>query len=652
MSSKGSRRRGGRRTPSAAPPRRDEGPNAAPGVAGLPWWLLPALVVVTLGVYAPAWHGGVLWDDKGHLTAPALQSLAGLWRIWFDLGATQQYYPAVHSAFWVMHRLWGDDTLGYHLVNIVLHAGSAWMLACVLRRIGVGGAMFAAFLFALHPVQVESVAWMTELKNVLSGACYLGAAWTYLCFDTSRRRAAYASALGLFTLAILSKTVTATLPAALLVVFWWQRGRLSWRRDVLPLVPFFVLGLGGGVLTAWVEHTYIGAQGVAFQITPIERILIAGRAIWFYLMSVLWPVHLVFIYPRWAVSQAVWWQYLFPLGVVALVLAAWAWRRRARGPLAVLLYFIGTLVPALGFVNVYPFRFSFVADHFQYLACIGVLVGVAAGLRALADRRHLAPRGRVAAAAAVLTVLGAMSWRQSREYVDAATLYRTTLEQDPDNWFAHNNLAALLLNGSHADVEEAAAHLREAVRLKPDDYPEAHYNLGLAFEKLGQFDAAAGEYGIAAAQAPAKADAHRRLAEVDVRLGRAAAAVQEFQVVLRLDPADPAMHNDLAGAWLQLGRFDEAVAEARTAVSLEAASPDAHYTLGVALARLGQLDAALAEFTTTTRLRPDDAAAELDAGLILLGQGRAAAAAERFRAVLRLRPGDPAATDGLARALK
>ena len=233
--------------------------------------LFAALLATTLLAYQPAWHGGVLWDDDAHITAPALQSTEGLRRIWFDIGATQQYYPLAHSAFWVIHRLSGDNTLGYHLTNIFLHASSALLIALILRRLKVPGAELAAALFALHPVHVESVAWITELKNTLSGVLYLSAALVYLTFDERRRWSRYALALGLFALALLSKTVTASLPAALLIVIWWQRGRIDWRRDVTPLAPFFVLGLASGLTTAWVERTFIGAHGAEFQFTFVER---------------------------------------------------------------------------------------------------------------------------------------------------------------------------------------------------------------------------------------------------------------------------------------------------------------------------------------------------------------------------------------------
>ena len=220
----------------------------------------------------------LLWDDNMHVTRADLRSLHGLWRIWFDLGATQQYYPLLHSAFWLEHRIWGDAVLGYHLTNVVLHAASACLVVLIVRRLALPGAWLAGFLFALHPVCVEAVAWISEQKSTLSGVFYLAAALTYLHFDRTRRKSQYFLALALFVLALMSKSVTATLPAVLLVVFWWQRGRLEWRRDVLPLAAMAGRGRPAGLFTAWVESTprLIGAQGAQYALT-LAAASAAGR---------------------------------------------------------------------------------------------------------------------------------------------------------------------------------------------------------------------------------------------------------------------------------------------------------------------------------------------------------------------------------------
>jgi hypothetical protein len=250
-------------------------------------WVL--LFCATLIAYWPSLNGGLIWDDDGHLTKLDLQSLHGLWRIWFELGATQQYYPLLHSLFWIEHRLWGDAVLGYHLVNVTLHAIAACLLVAVLKRLELKGAWLAGFIFALHPVSVETAAWISEQKNTLSAVFYFASALVYLRFDQTRERSKYLLASALFVLALLSKTVTATLPAALLVVFWWKRGTLSWKRDVFPVLPWLSFGAAAGLFTSWVERTFIGAQGADFALTLTERILLAGRALWFYAGKLICP---------------------------------------------------------------------------------------------------------------------------------------------------------------------------------------------------------------------------------------------------------------------------------------------------------------------------------------------------------------------------
>jgi len=460
----------------------------------------------TFVAHLPALRGGLLWDDNMHVTRADLRSLHGLWRIWFDLGATQQYYPLLHSAFWLEHRIWGDATLWYHLTNVALHAASACLVVLIVRRLKLPGAWLAGFVFALHPVCVEAVAWISEQKSTLSGVFYLAAALTYLHFDRgapgARRKSPYFMALGLFVLALATKTVTATLPAAMLVVFWWQRGRLEWRRDVLPLVPWFAVGASAGLFTAWVESTprLIGAQGPLYALTLAQRLLLAGRVPWFYAWKVLWPANLMFTYPRWKIDAGEWWQYLFPLGLAALAVALGLLARKNRGPLAGFLFFAGTLFPALGFLNVYPFRYSYVADHFQYLAALGIIVPAASGLTVLAGRISPGKIGAMALPALLLTTLGAATWRQSGMYRDYETLFRETLARNPGSSFLHSNLGVILM--STGREPEATVEFEAAVRLTPDD-PDYRVNLGLALAQMpGRLADAVAEYRTACGPTP------------------------------------------------------------------------------------------------------------------------------------------------------
>jgi tetratricopeptide (TPR) repeat protein len=597
------------------------------------------LFVVTFIVYLPALRGGFIWDDDWHVTKPELRSLHGLWRIWSEVGATAQYYPLLHSAFWVEYRWWGDDVMGYHLANILLHAGAACLVVAIMRRLALPGAWLAGFIFALHPVCVESVAWISEQKNTLSAVFYLGAALVYLRFDQQRRWPQYFLATGLFALALLSKTVTATLPAALLVVFWWQRGRLSWKREVLPLVPWFVLGAGGGLFTAWVERRLIGAEGADFQLTLLGRGLLAGRVGWFYLGKLVWPTDLIFIYPHWTVSPALWWQYLFPLGVMVLAVGLWLWARRCRGPLAAFLFFLGTLFPVLGFLNVYPFIFSYVADHFQYLACLGIIVPVAAGLTMAASKipaggRWLAP----VLAGALLLTLGVLTSRQAGMYRDTQAVYEETLARNPDCWMAHNNLGCVL-ETIPGRLPDAIGQFETAVRIKPD-YAQAFCNLGRALAQIpGRLPEAVSAFETALRIKPDYEIAHSHLGSALANLpGRLPEAISHLEAAIQIKPDDGTAHYNLGLALNACGRTSEAIAQFEQAVRFSPDDAEAHYNLGTSLGQAGRMPEAIAELEAAVRLKPDYAEAHNNLGLALYEAGRMPEARAQCEEVLRINP--------------
>ncbi len=573
------------------------------------------LAFATIVAYLPSLSGEFIWNDSDYVTAPALRSLHGLARIWTVLGATQQYYPLLHSAFWVQHRLFGDNPLGYHVVTLLLHAGSAVLFALVLRRLldlGATGAprypgaeWLAAMLFALHPAHVESVAWITEQKNTLSLAFYLGAALAYLRFEGSRKPGPYSWALALFVLSLLTKTVTATLPAALLVVLWWRRGRLSWRRDTLPLLPWFAIGAFAGLFSSWVEKTYVGAQGAEFNLPLVGRALVAGRAIWFYTATLAWPFNLNFIYPRWTVDSTAAWQWLFPLGVVAVAAALWAIRRRSRGPLAAYLFFVGSLLPALGIVDLYGARYSWVWDHWQYLPDLGPLALAGAALVAAWQRVPvgLSWLGRWLAAALAL-VLGGLTWSHCVMFHDNQTLYLTTIERNPGSWMAHNNLG-LAWSKLPGRLGDAVAQYQEALRLK-SDIAETHTNLGSALAQMpGRLDDAIEQFQEALKLDPKYPDAHFYLANALVQSGRIPEAIQNYEEALRADPNLAEASNNLGMILCRTGRADEGMARIDAAIRIQPDYVQAHFARGAALMQAGRRDDAAAEFEKVLQLRPN-----------------------------------------------
>src|SRR6476659_12234 len=438
------------------------------------------LVVTTILAYQPAWHGGFIWDDDAYITNNELLTAPdGLRRIWFSLDSPSQYFPLVYTMFRFERAWWGLSPTGYHFVNILLHIANALILWSLLVRLRVPGAWLASAIFALHPVQVESVAWITERKNVLMGFFFLLTLLAWIAFideRTKRRWRFYALALILYLLALSAKSTACTLPAALLLVLWLQKKPINKRR-LLQIVPFVIMGIGMGLLAVWWERYHQGTSRAVFTfLGPMERVLVASRAVWFYLGKLIWPTDLTFIYPKWTISSTHLGNYIWLLAGIGLCVAIYFSRRYVgRSVEVAAAFFVATLSPVLGFIMLYTFRYTFVADHYQYLACIGPIALVSAGLVKLTNSTGFGPRFLFALGILIFSTLGLLTWRQSASYRDSETLWRTTIDGNPGCWMAETNLGSDLLE--RGDIDGAIAHLEKSLRLK-FDLPEAHNNLG------------------------------------------------------------------------------------------------------------------------------------------------------------------------------
>jgi tetratricopeptide (TPR) repeat protein len=570
------------------------------------------LAVMTLVAYRPALDNGFVWDDDDYVIEnPTLRSADGLRRIWLDFGATPQYYPLVHSTFWVEYQLWQLDPAGYHLVNVLLHALVAVFLWRVLSLLAVPGAWLAAAIFAVHPVHVESVAWITERKNLLSGVFYLASLLAYLraagvgCGASGDRESKrwYALSLLSFACALLSKTVTGSLPAVILLLLWWKRGRIGWP-DVRPLAPFFVLSLVFGALTVQLEAQHVGAVGREWDLSFADRCFVAGRALWFYAAKLLWPAQLTFNYPRWQVGVGSWPAVLFPAAALAVVAALWAARRRVgRGPLVAVSIFAGTLFPALGFFDVYPMRYSFVADHFQYLASLGLIGLFAAAAASLAGRVFGGRRAPAAVCAALLLlVLGGLTWRQTQAYRDLETLWRDTLAKNPDSWLAHDNLGVVVQE--RGELDEAIRHFRRSLEIEPHQH-EAYNNLGNAMRTRGELDEAVAQIRRSLEVEPNYVLAHNSLGLALHDRGEYDAAVRSFERALQIRPDLAAAHTNLGITLAAQGRLDAAARHHREALRIDPGLTQAHTNLASVLLERGEIDLAIAHLTRVVELLPE-----------------------------------------------
>ena len=598
------------------------------------WWPGFALLLIVAVTYMPVLSAGFIWDDDDYVTEnEQLRTLDGLREIWFEPGATPQYYPLVHSSFWMEYQLWELDPAGYHFNNVLLHALSAFVLWMVLKKLKVPGAWFAAALFAIHPVEAESVAWVTERKNVLSGFMYMAAALAYMRFTgpdgaaTNEERSwkHYGFALLFFIGALLSKTVTASFPAALLVVFWWKRGSLR-RRDFIPLTPFFILGIALGLTTAYLEKNHVGAEGMDWSLTVVERFMVAGRIALFYVTKILWPEPLAFFYERWDVDSGQPLQYFFPLVVVGLLAASWFYRDRiGRGVLAAFLFLGGTLAPALGFIDVYPMRFSYVADHFQYLAGIGVFVLIGAGFQKLVDKKNFLGL-RIGGIALVYILLGTITARQLGSYQDVETLWRDTLEKNPKSWIAHNNLGMVLKK--RGDAAEAEACFRDAIADLPT-FVDALSNIGSIMTDRGDYVAALPWFERA------------RTADLE-NVGP--------------ENVSPLVIVNLGSTYAQVGRLDEALATVNHGIALaikrsEEAPYGFYYKRGNIYWQMRRIDEAATDFDLVIEQVPHHDKALTSRGLVCATQGDLDLAVEYFELALEYAPNLEDPLNGLCLAL-
>jgi Flp pilus assembly protein TadD len=531
------------------------------------------LVAMTLTVYVPAMQGGFVWDDDAYVTQnPLLTAPDGLKHIWFSTHTQSQYFPLVYTTLRFERALWGLNPIGYHVVNVLLHGMNALLVWAVLRRLALPGAWLAAAIWAVHPVNVESVAWITELKNTQSTLFYLLALLAWMKFaaeETERAWRFYALALLLYALALFSKTIACTLPAAMLLVLWARNEPIGWRRCV-QVAPFVIVGLAMGLLSVWWEAHLGNYRELNYTFRFSERLLIATRALWFYAAKVVWPTRLAFSYARWEINSRDPWQYAWLIGCLAVAWLLW-WRRSAwgRAPVAAIAFFVASLSPLLGFIPLYTFRYTFVADHYQYVASIGLIIlfTVIAVRRTVAWQ--VARNTRRALSFSVLLVLGTLTWRQAGAYRDAETLWRDTLTKNPDSFMANNNLGGILL--LRGELEPATALFERANRSEPD-FADGYNNLGLVRHRQGRLDEADSFFREALGRDRYFVDAHNNLGILLAQQGRSSEALEHFQEAVRFRPSFAKAHQNLGLTLEGLGRTNEAVGEYRETLRL---TPDA-----------------------------------------------------------------------------
>jgi len=619
------------------------------------WFLGLGLVLAVGVVYWPVWWAGFVWDDSYHITAnPCVVGPLGLKEIWTT--SAWRPFPLVITVFWAEHALWGLAPLPFHIVNIFEHAACAVLLWRVLLGLRVPGAWLGAALWALHPLQVESVAWISEMKNTQSCLFYLLTIFFYVRWlrtkDAGPRGGSngdYALTLVFAAMAMASKSSTVVLPVILCLCAWSMEGRWQWRH-LVRLAPIFLMSAFSAALTLWPQTSEVAAVDPQWARSWPERLSTSGDAIWFYLGKLIWPHPLMAIYPRWQIDGGQWISYLPLFAAVIVLFVLWLKRESSLRPcFFAFSYYLVALFPFLTLIDQSFWHFSFVEDHLQYLAGMGPLALAGAGLARLAD--YLAPGNsglRSGLCAGLLLVPGMLSWQRARVFENDEILWTDTLAKNPNCEIARTNLAAIFTDKGQLD--EAVALLQKVLEINPNA-SEAHNNLGVALVKQGKLDEAIAQYQDALKIKPNYADAHMNLGEAFLQKRLVDKAISQYEKALAIDPYSAKIHSNFGNALLQKGLLDEAMAKYQEALEINPNYADAHNNLGSVFAQKGQMDEAVAQFQRVLEINPHDADAAENLGLALLRKGRLDEAISECQKALDINPNHPAVRVSLGTAL-
>ena len=593
------------------------------------FWLL---LIISLGmfIYGYSLTNGFIWDDPQHVfNNPRVASWTGLKDIWLT-PSRSQYYPLTFSFFWLEHKLWGFHPFGYHVVNLTLHILNALLLFGLLRKTTLRLAGITALLFTIHPIQVETVAWISEQKNLFSLFFFLLAFQAFLNFDEKGRKRDYFKMLLFFIAAILSKSVAVCFATVPLLYVWYKRGSIS-RHDLFRVFPLFLMGLISAAITIHFESVYTGSEGALSSLNLLEKTLLSGRIFFFYIKQVLFPYQFLFFYPKWNTILSSPLNWIYPVGVFVLYTVFFKNRRQLGRGLFVLLCFYGiSIFPALGFFDVFPMQISYVADHFSYLSMPALLLLACLlgrlflkKIRTFLSKRSWSPSPflKKSVVLAFIVYLSLSSLSLTLNYKDEPTLWIRLISQNPTASMPFNNLAVFL-----APSDISIALFEKAVEIDPR-FALAHRNLGKEFRRKGLFEKAVNSYlqAMAVSQEVGMQISccyfigeiyfsQNKLKEAAFYLEKTIPLLKglEYKKQKRLLvemkifdlPSEVSPVNILGATYLRSKRAPEAVGVFQYAISLDPENVESHQGLGAAYMNLGETRKALLAFQEAVRLAP------------------------------------------------
>ena len=586
---------------------------------------LAALIAfLAFWIYSPAANGDWIWDDSLYVSDnPLLREPGRLWKAWFVHGSFVEYYPIEQTLQWFQWSLWGNNTLPYHLTNVALHVVDALLVWRLLEKLGLRFGWVGAVLFVVHPIMVESVAWISEFKNTLSLAPCLLALCAWIDYDREGGSRDYARALAWFVVALLCKIGVAPVAGTLLLYAWWLRGRIGWR-DILVTAPFLLMAIGLSVLNVWTGAVYIASQSKVWPVIdiggPLAQFVLAGQCLAFYFTRFFWPLGPMPIYPQWTVDPASPAPYA-PWFLMALAMGA-LWLRRAtwgRHALLGLGFFAMTLVPVIGFVPISYLSFTWVMDHLAYVPSIGLIGLVVAGIEQIDGRVPVALHPvSTGIFTGIMVLLAWESHWYASAFTNDETLWTYAVERNPNAYSAQDSLGKILLKAG--EPAEARTHFQTAVQLRPG-LGELYDDLGTAYAAEGRFPEALTAYAAALQRDPYSPETHNNLGIVLAQTGHVGEALLHFQQALHKHPAYVDAHVNYANALMVTGHLPEGIAQYQAALALNPACVPAHDGLGFAYLQSGRTSDAMREFEAALALDPNDGKAR-DNLLRLQGQGK------------------------------
>jgi len=525
---------------------------------------LSLIAFLCLIIYFPSLRNAFIWDDDTNLyNNPWVQKIMGLKSIWLS-DKLYQYYPLDFTTFWIEHKLWGLNPFGYHAVNLSLHILNALLVFWVIRRLYARLAFPVALLFAIHPIQVETVAWITERKNLLSLFFFLLAVPAYLRFDRTKRAKDCLVTVAMFVCAMLSKPVAICFIFFPVLYKWWRDAKVTWR-EIKLFSLFAAIGLLPTVHTLFLEYYHVGAQGRGFGLTFLQRFILSGRILFFYIYKLIFPFNFIFFYPPWTINIRIWWQWLFtPVAILAICLFLRYSKRIGRGLAALFIFYVISIFPVLGFINVYGMKFSYVADHFSYLSTPVLLLLICASATFISDKLRIKypitsyAFLKYATFAFLIIYMCSTAMMLTKNYKNETVLWSNLIRQNPKCGIAYNNLAAEYI--SMGENEKAIALSKKAIEIEPDEIPpRAYYNLGNAYYNLGRKEEAM-QAGLKAIEIdPRYAEAYNNLASVYSEVGRIDKAIELWNKVIQIDPNFAIAHFNLAVFYYRQGKYGLAI---------------------------------------------------------------------------------------------